>query len=110
MDFIVNGYKMKNINYLLPLVLVVSFGFSCAAYRKGDAIHVQEYEGFSGYTVYVRDVEPSPVSTYIINKPEIEPSENIKSEEKHDRPYSSLYYYRSSNPHRLTRIRLRRFY
>ena len=106
----VHGYKMKHLNYLLPLALVVFFGYSCAADKKGKATHVQEFEGFSGYTVYVRDAEPSPVSTYIIRKSKIKPSENIKSEQEYDRPYSSLYYYRSSNPNRLTRIRLRRFY
>ena len=98
---------MKHARVLIYLLLFLG----CAAEpQKGEVIHIQEVEGLSGYNVYIRDAETPQFTTYAIIK-NTEPfrtpgTDNIDS--KTD-SLSPLYYYRSSNPKRLTRKRLRRF-
>jgi hypothetical protein len=113
--FKTDNLKMKFI-YILEIILLafaVLYGYSCSQNVRGKEIYVNEAEGLSGYTVYVRDAEPPPVYTYNIREPQ--KKEFVKllgpddKKDKKTESISPLYYYRSLNPNRLTRIRLRRF-
>jgi hypothetical protein len=99
-------------NLLLLFAVFVACG--CAAEKKGgEVIHVQKYDGLSGYTIRIRNAKPSPVATYKILKTKDTGSSSVLESDKKDNKQASvspLYYYRSSNPNRLTRVRLRRFY
>lgn len=108
--------------YILPMVLTVLLMYSCAGNeRRGEKIYVPGAGGLPGYTIYIRDVEPPVTKVYEIEKnketkeflSQKSDGENkigeLNKEEKGRNSLSSLYYYRSPNPNRLTRIRLRRF-
>ncbi len=102
--------------YLVKAFLIVIFGYGCAGNSdKGETIYVQEAEGLSGYTVYIRDAAPPPTGNVYevrkINDDRFSPSPELEPDDKEIPPgtLSTLYYYRSPNPNRLTRIRLRRF-
>jgi hypothetical protein len=110
---------------LFPLILTALLIFSCAAKeRKGEQTYVPGAGGLPGYTIYVRDAESPKFSVFESNKsneirefPLQKPEEGDKIDKaskaskanKRIKSLSPLYYYRSPNPNRLTRIRLRRF-
>ncbi len=81
--------------------------------------YIQETDGLPGYTVYTRDAEtPEVTRTYEIKNTNtgkvFQPAgsgqkKSVDKKEKKNSIISPLYYYRSSNPMRLTRVRLRRF-
>ncbi len=104
--------KRYSLLVVLPSVFFVLLG--CADdVRKGEAFYVQEVEGLPGYTVYIRDAEtPKVTRTFEARSPRAEKTMQVQEPDNMDKttnPLSSLYYYRSTNPNRLTRVRLRRF-
>jgi len=108
---------------LFLLILTALLIYSCAAKeRKGEQTYVPGAGGLPGYTVYVRDAEPPKVTRvyelkkgnevrqFPLDKPdEGETTDKASNADKKVESLSPLYYYRSPNPNRLTRIRLRRF-
>lgn len=107
---------------LFPLILTALLIFSCAVKeRKGEQTYIPGAGGLPGYTIYVRDAESPKFKVFESNKGnEIRqfPLQKTEEDDKIDKAskankrvesLSPLYYYRSPNPNRLTRIRLRRF-
>ena len=102
---------MRPLN-ILPLAIATLLGYSCATTSdRGEVVHIQEVEGFSGYNVYTRKANPPKFTVYKTRSVQNAKSyKRVQSEkDKRQDDISNLYYYRSTNPLRLTRIRLRRF-
>lgn len=104
------------------LILTALLIYSCAAKeRKGEQTYVPGAGGLPGYTIYVRDAESPNFRVYELNKSneirqfplqkpdEVDKTDKASKADKKVEPLSPLYYYRSPNPNRLTRVRLRRF-
>jgi hypothetical protein len=111
---------MKRYSLLVVLSSVFVVMLGCADdVKRGEIKYVQETEGLPGYTVYIREAEtPKVTRTYKIKNTHaskvFQPSgsgqkESVDKKENKMDTLSPLYYYRSSNPVRLTRVRLRRF-
>lgn len=110
--------KRYSLSVVLSSAFLVLLG--CAEeVRRGEVTYVQEAEGLTGYMVYTRDAEtPQVTRTYKIRKTYASkvfqsagsgPRKSVDKNENKKNMLSPLYYYRSSNPMRLTRVRLRRF-